>query len=91
MEWVVAGGIEVSTKCRLMVYDVEVAMHGAQSLLFDYLQRRDVVIGGLICRNEFRPVTRTEVIKTGVPDRVENMSGFATEALKYLRDAISEA
>ena len=37
------------------------------------------------------PVSRTAVIETGIADRGENMSRFATEALTYLRDAIREA
>jgi len=37
------------------------------------------------------PISRTSVIETGSADRGENMSRFATEALRYLRDAILEA
>ena len=37
------------------------------------------------------PVTRTEVIETGVADREANMVDFATRALRYLRDAIKDA
>jgi PncC family amidohydrolase len=36
------------------------------------------------------PVTRGAVIKTGIPDRVENMAEFATQALRYLNDAIKD-
>ena len=37
------------------------------------------------------PVTRTDVIETGIDDRVANMAGFATLALCYLRDALNDA
>lgn len=37
------------------------------------------------------PVTRTEVMYTGMSDRVENMVEFTTRALRYLNDAIQEA
>ena len=37
------------------------------------------------------PVTRAEVAETGTTDRDENMTRFATLALRYLRDAIREA
>ena len=37
------------------------------------------------------PVTRAEVIETGITDRAENMVRFTTIALTYLRDAIREA
>ena len=37
------------------------------------------------------PVTRTEVIETGLADRVENMAEFATRSLRFLSQAISEA
>ena len=37
------------------------------------------------------PVTRTEVIETGIDDRVANMSEFATRTLRYLRDALNDA
>ena len=37
------------------------------------------------------PVTRTEVIETGVMDRGRNMVLFTTLALRFLRDAIRDA
>ncbi len=37
------------------------------------------------------PVVRTEVIETGLPDRVENMVEFATRSLRVLSQAIGEA
>jgi nicotinamide-nucleotide amidase len=37
------------------------------------------------------PVSRTEVMQTGVNDREANMIEFTTMTLKYLRDAIKEA
>lgn len=37
------------------------------------------------------PVARTEVIETGVSDRADNMTEFATRGLRFLRDAIREA
>ena len=37
------------------------------------------------------PVTRTDVIETGIDDRVANMAEFATLALRYLRDALNDA
>ncbi len=37
------------------------------------------------------PVARTQVFETGVEDRGENMALFTTLALRYLRDAITEA
>jgi PncC family amidohydrolase len=37
------------------------------------------------------PVTRTDVIETGIADREANMIEFATRALRYLRDAIKDA
>jgi PncC family amidohydrolase len=37
------------------------------------------------------PVTRTEVMYTGMSDRVENMVEFATRALHYLSQAIKDA
>lgn len=37
------------------------------------------------------PVARTEVIHTGLTDRVENMVEFATRALRHLAEAIKDA
>jgi nicotinamide-nucleotide amidase len=37
------------------------------------------------------PVTRTELLETGLSDRAENMVEFTTRALRLLRDAIVEA
>lgn len=37
------------------------------------------------------PVTRSEVLQTGMTDRSENMVRFTTLALRFLRDAIREA
>ena len=37
------------------------------------------------------PIARTNVIETGLADRKENMAEFTTLALRYLRDALSEA
>ena len=37
------------------------------------------------------PVTRTEVIETGLSDRQANMTEFATRTLRYLRDALQDA
>ena len=37
------------------------------------------------------PVTRTQVIDTGVSDREANMVEFTTHALRFLRDATQEA
>ena len=37
------------------------------------------------------PVARTEVIETGLSDRQANMTEFATQALRYLRDALDDA
>jgi len=37
------------------------------------------------------PVSRTEVVETGVADREANMIDFATRALRFLRDAVVEA
>ena len=37
------------------------------------------------------PVARTELLETGLDDRADNMSEFTTRALRYLRDAITEA
>ena len=37
------------------------------------------------------PVSRTDVIETGIDDRRANMAEFATHALRYLRDALNDA
>jgi len=37
------------------------------------------------------PITRTEVMQTGINDREANMIEFTTMTLKYLRDAIKDA
>ena len=37
------------------------------------------------------PVSRTDVIETGIDDRRANMSEFATRTLRYLRDALNDA
>jgi nicotinamide-nucleotide amidase len=37
------------------------------------------------------PVSRTQVIETGIADRGENMVEFTTRSLRFLRDAIAEA
>ena len=37
------------------------------------------------------PLARTEVVETGISDRVENMVEFTTIALRYLRDALVDA
>ena len=37
------------------------------------------------------PVTRVEVIETGLDDRQANMVEFATRTLRYLRNALQEA
>ena len=37
------------------------------------------------------PVSRSEVVETGLDDRAENMSAFTTLALHFLRDAILDA
>ena len=37
------------------------------------------------------PITRTEVIETGIDDRVANMSEFATRTLRHLRNALNDA
>ena len=37
------------------------------------------------------PVTRTEVIETGIDDRQANMAEFATRTLRYLYAALQEA
>jgi nicotinamide-nucleotide amidase len=37
------------------------------------------------------PVTRTEVMMTGLTDRVQNMVEFTTLALRYLKQAIQDA
>ena len=37
------------------------------------------------------PVSRTEVIETGITDREANMVEFTTRSLRMLRDAIREA
>lgn len=37
------------------------------------------------------PVSRSQVIETGIADRGENMVEFTTRSLRYLRDAILEA
>ena len=37
------------------------------------------------------PVTRTEVIETGLSNRQANMGEFATRTLRYLRDALDDA
>ena len=37
------------------------------------------------------PITRTEIMNTGLTDRVENMIEFTTRALRYLNSAITEA
>jgi nicotinamide-nucleotide amidase len=37
------------------------------------------------------PVTRTEVMETGISDRIENMVKFTTLALRFLKQATQEA
>lgn len=37
------------------------------------------------------PVTRTEVMETGLSDRIENMVEFTTLALRFLKQAIQDA
>jgi nicotinamide-nucleotide amidase len=37
------------------------------------------------------PVTRTEIVETGLSDRVANMEQFTTHVLRVLRDAIQQA
>jgi nicotinamide-nucleotide amidase len=37
------------------------------------------------------PVSRTDIIETGLDDRSENMSAFTTAALRFLRNAIADA
>jgi len=37
------------------------------------------------------PISRTDLQETGLDDRADNMSEFTTRALRFLRDAITEA